>query len=62
MKQPQENKPNCHHCEHFYITHEPAHPYGCRAMNFKSRQSPALVVFSHSGLECQLFSPKKKYS
>jgi hypothetical protein len=28
-------------------------------MHFKSAQNPALVVFSSSGMECQLFVPKK---
>jgi len=53
-------RPNCFACRYFYITHEPANPYGCRAMGFKSAHNPALVVFSNSGLQCQLFSPKEK--
>jgi len=51
-------RPNCFACRHFYITHETAHPYGCRAMGFKSKQSPALAVFQSSGMECQLFDKK----
>lgn len=51
--------PNCFHCLHFYVTHEPAHPYGCRRMGFKSRELPAMVVYKSSGLHCQLFSAKK---
>lgn len=53
-------RPNCYACVHFYITHEPSHPYGCRAMAFKSLYNPALVVFSSSGTQCQLFQLKKK--
>ncbi|ADH86072.1 hypothetical protein [Desulfurivibrio alkaliphilus] len=53
-----QQRPYCFHCRHFYITHEQATPYGCRAMGFKSAQNPALVVFSNSGIHCQLFSPK----
>jgi hypothetical protein len=34
-------------------------PYGCKAMHFKSAHNPAQVVFSTSGMECQLFAPKK---
>lgn len=52
-------RPNCFKCRHFFITHEPNHPYGCHAMAFKSKQLPALVVHLNSGLECQLFSPKE---
>jgi hypothetical protein len=28
-------------------------------MGFKSKQNPATMVFASSGLECQLFKPKK---
>jgi hypothetical protein len=28
-------------------------------MHFKSAQIPSRVVFSSSGMECQLFAPKK---
>lgn len=52
-------RPNCYACLHFYITHEPAHPYGCHAMGFKSLNNPAVVVFSSSGFQCQLFQAKK---
>ncbi|MFA6464598.1 MAG: uracil-DNA glycosylase [Desulfurivibrionaceae bacterium] len=52
-------RPNCLACRHFYITYEPAHPYGCRALEFKSLQYPAIVVFASSGIHCQLFSAKK---
>jgi hypothetical protein len=53
-------RPNCLACRHFYITYEPTHPYGCRALNFKSLQYPAVVVFASSGIHCQAFSPKGK--
>ncbi|MFW8602037.1 uracil-DNA glycosylase [Desulfobacterota bacterium M19] len=48
----------CIACRFFYITYEPALPYGCRAMNFKSRQMPSRVVFANSGLQCQAFQSK----
>jgi len=51
--------PACQLCIHYYVTHEPATPHGCRAMHFKSAQIPSRVVFSSSGMECQLFAPKK---
>ncbi|MGV1099759.1 uracil-DNA glycosylase [Thiovibrio sp. JS02] len=60
MRQEQTSLPNCLACLHFFITYEPAHPYGCRAMGFKSREYPAKVVFASSGIHCQLFSAKKK--
>lgn len=53
-------RPNCLACLHFYVTYEPAHPYGCRAMGFKSLQYPSVVVYASSGSHCQLFCAKKK--
>jgi hypothetical protein len=29
-------------------------------MGFKSKKNPARVVFEHSGIECQLYEPKKR--
>ncbi|MGH2365475.1 MAG: hypothetical protein ACRDGF_00410 [Chloroflexota bacterium] len=45
----------CRGCRHYYVTWDPRLPHGCRFMNFKSRQHPALVVYEASGLECQAF-------
>jgi len=52
--------PNCRACLHFHITYDPAKPYGCRAMGFKSRQYPAQVVFASSGAACRAFQAKKR--
>ncbi len=52
-------RPNCNRCIHYYITHDPATPYGCRGMGFKSAQNPALMVFQSSGVECQIFKQKQ---
>ncbi len=51
---------HCRHCRWFYITHQPAHPYGCRAMGFASSRLPCQVVYESSGMACQAFSPKNK--
>lgn len=53
-------QPNCRACLHFHITYDPAKPYGCRAMGFKSRQNPAKVVFVSSGATCRAFQARKK--
>ena len=50
----------CPACCHYYITHDKAFPYGCRAMGFKSRSTPSLAVFSSSGMECQMFRKKER--
>jgi hypothetical protein len=52
--------PSCFSCVYFYITHESAHPYGCRTMGFKSAQLPPIAVHTSSGLACQSFVPKSK--
>ncbi|MGB3211552.1 MAG: uracil-DNA glycosylase [Desulforhopalus sp.] len=52
--------PNCLKCRHYFITHDPCCPYGCRAMAFKSRINPARMVYESSGIVCQLFAQKKQ--
>ncbi len=56
----EKNNIRCHHCQHFFITWEVDHPYGCHAMNFKSKQIPSAVVFKSSGEKCMLFKVKTK--
>jgi len=56
------NTINCFDCRFFYITWEKKFPRGCRAINFKSKQMPSVVVFKSSGEECLKFKPKKKGS
>jgi len=51
-------QPNCYVCQHFFITHEPANPYGCKAMGFKSTRQPSEVVLTSSGMFCQMFQSK----
>lgn len=50
----------CNGCVFFYITHDATFPYGCRAMNFKSRQLPSREVFMASGQPCLLFSARPR--
>ena len=35
-------------------------PYGCRAMNFKSKRIPALEVFDADGSPCVSFNKRSK--
>lgn len=51
--------PNCMKCEHHFITYDPQFPYGCRALGFKSRGQPCLEVRASSGMECQMFLPRR---
>ncbi len=50
----------CHSCEHFFVTWETKHPYGCRAMNFKGKHLPSSIVLKTSGKKCMLFKAKNK--
>jgi len=56
----QETEINCFSCAHFFITYEPDFPYGCRAVNFKSRLIPAKLMYAYSGIGCQLFKMKRE--
>jgi hypothetical protein len=51
-------KPDCFRCAAFFITHNPALPYGCRAMGFHCRRLPAAEVEEASGESCLMFTPK----
>ncbi len=48
----------CRQCRFYYITWDTRHPHGCRAMKFKSRRPPSLVVRQSSGRECLHYTPK----
>ncbi|HHS83772.1 MAG TPA: uracil-DNA glycosylase [Gammaproteobacteria bacterium] len=54
----QSEKIDCYKCQHFYITWQASFPYGCRAMGFKSRRSPAQEVVQTSHVQCLLFLHK----
>lgn len=56
----QNRLPNCRNCIHYYITHDVSFPYGCRAMDFKSRRMPVLDVLEVSGEPCYTFRPKPR--
>ena len=57
-KQTPSIKTKCFSCRHFFITHIPRFPYGCRAAGFKSRYLPAQEMYRNSGLPCQFFEGK----
>jgi hypothetical protein len=56
----QTHQPNCFECVHFFVTWEPAHPRGCRAFGFKTKQLPSQEVFQASGKSCTLFQARPK--
>ncbi|MBI4984969.1 MAG: hypothetical protein HZC24_06410 [Rhodocyclales bacterium] len=42
----------CRGCLHFHVTYDPAFPYGCRSMGFKSRRYPYFEVRALTGAAC----------
>ncbi|MNT70704.1 hypothetical protein D3C72_2091180 [compost metagenome] len=50
--------PHCRACVHYYITHDARFPYGCRAMDFKSKRLPLQDVREATGRDCLTFSAK----
>lgn len=53
-------KPNCRKCIYFFITWDKNFPYGCNALNFKSKQLPSIDVLKSSGFDCLKFIQKKE--
>ena len=54
----QATRVDCHACVHFRVTWEPARPYSCRLMGFKTNVLPSLEVFRADGKECRGFERK----
>ena len=51
----------CNSCIFFYITWDSKYPYGCKAMGFKSKNSPGNIVKANSnGHECLAYRSKKE--
>lgn len=52
---------DCYKCKYYYVTWNKNFPHGCKAMNFKSRKIPSIVVRDSSlGIDCILFEAKRK--
>lgn len=54
-----DTKIDCIKCINFYVTWDKARPYGCKALKFKSKKMPSLVVLESSGKDCMLFERKE---
>lgn len=50
--------PDCWRCRHFAISWQPARPYLCRLIGFKSKMLPCLEVVRADGRPCHGYSPK----
>lgn len=49
---------NCWQCRHFATSWDPALPYSCKLLGFKSRMLPCMQVLQLDGRVCQGFEPK----
>lgn len=54
---PPSTRPTCRGCRHYYVTHDPNFPHGCKALDFKSRQAPVRDVIASSGQDCLYRQP-----
>jgi hypothetical protein len=48
----------CNGCRHFYVTHDPALPWGCRSFGFRAAQLPNFLVRAATGTNCASFEQK----
>jgi len=53
-----EERPDCFRCRAFFVTYEPARPYGCRTFGFASARLPCDAVRLSSGRECAAFEAR----
>ena len=53
-----ERGPNCWQCRFFGITYQPATPYACQRLGFRSQVLPSIEVLRTDGRFCQGFVPK----
>jgi len=49
---------NCWQCRYFATSWDPALPYSCKLLGFKSRMLPSAQVQQLDGRPCQGFEPK----
>ena len=59
MQDEYDEKVDCFHCVHFYVTWEPRFPKACRLFGFKSANLPSVAVFESTGSVCMGYEPKE---
>ncbi|HEB88023.1 MAG TPA: uracil-DNA glycosylase [Deltaproteobacteria bacterium] len=53
-----DDRPDCLHCIHYFVTWQADQPRGCRAYEFRSARLPSDVVLESSGETCRFFQRK----
>ena len=54
-----DNKIHCLRCKHYYSTHDPYLPRGCRLYKFKTKNIPAIIVKKETGKDCLGYEMRK---
>lgn len=50
--------PACARCRHYWVTHQPATPHGCRVYGILSARLPSLEIRLASGADCSAFEER----
>ena len=50
---------HCLRCVHYYSTHDPALPRGCRQYRFKTKNIPSIIVKKETGEDCLSYTKRK---
>ena len=50
---------SCQKCKYFHVTWDRSFPYGCKAMGFKGKTMPYLMVFQASGKSCMAYEERE---
>ena len=53
-------KPQCLRCKHYFSTHDPILPRGCKLYKIKAQQFPSILVRKESGSDCMGFELRIK--
>jgi hypothetical protein len=50
----------CLKCKHYFVTHNPSSPRGCKKFAMQSSKFPSQIVREQSGKECMAYEQKTK--
>ncbi|MFM7297263.1 MAG: hypothetical protein ACKO4Q_08580 [Planctomycetota bacterium] len=50
--------PTCARCRHYWVTHQPSTPHGCRAYGILSARLPSVEIRMASGQDCSVFEER----
>ncbi len=50
--------PACARCRHYWVTHQPATPHGCRVFGILSARLPSVEIRMATGQDCSAFEER----